>query len=136
MTVIAFLYDDYYCWSPLKNFRGQWEQWEEIEDALTHIHGGRDSKQNLELMDIDTFEWRSYRWQPLFKVKELDKVKWKGPDGPDDFANDGYNIVMWPYYQDFDDPKTVKHRFEWDWPTRRWGFEGNAMYDAGMWEEE
>lgn len=121
MTVIAFLYNNYYCWSPHKNFRGSWD---DVNEAKEHIKGGRYENQNLETYDIETGEWHCFKWRPFFKYKDLEKI------------DTGNNIELWRWFDDPSDPKTEKHSFEWDGHTRRWGYQGNAMYDSGEWIEE
>lgn len=66
MTVAAFLYDNYYCWSPKQSFAGIFDT---TEQAKKRILGSRWEKQNLETMDLATYEFKRFEWQPVYDHK-------------------------------------------------------------------
>jgi len=66
MTVLAFMYDDYYCYGIQKNFKGLYDDENEAKEQLL---GSRSSNQNLELMDTDTYGFKSFRWSSKYDDK-------------------------------------------------------------------
>ena len=62
---VAFLYDNYYCWSPKKNYRGTFGS---EDDAQKSLRGGRWENQNLELYNIHTEQWRTYEWKSDYEI--------------------------------------------------------------------
>ena len=68
MPVIAFIHDDYDDVGVADNFRGHYK---DIEEALNLLRGGRfGTNNNLEIMDVETFGWRHYRWKPDYKYRD------------------------------------------------------------------
>jgi len=72
MTVAAFLYDNYYCWSPKQSFAGIFAT---KEIAKESVKGGRWENQNLETFDLQTYEFNRYAWDPIYEHKEDRETK-------------------------------------------------------------
>lgn len=119
---VAFMYDNYYCWSPKSNFKGCYEDIEDaLEDALEELKGGRYENQNLELMHTETFEFRTYEWIPYYKEFDI-----RNEDG-----SSSMDKLLQIYY----DKEAEKIKIEWDGDTRQYGFYGNALYNSGYWKQ-
>src|SRR5882762_8877653 len=65
MTVAAFIYDDYYCYGLRASFAGLFSN---LSDAREFTLGGRYTRQNLEVMDLETCGISKYTWLPLYEV--------------------------------------------------------------------
>ncbi|MGI9570107.1 MAG: hypothetical protein ACR2PH_10320 [Desulfobulbia bacterium] len=71
LKLTAFLYDDYYCWTPRGTFKGVYD---DEEDALNQLRGGRHENQNLELYNPNNGEWKSYTWTPYYEKDMNDNL--------------------------------------------------------------
>ena len=69
-NVLAFMYDDYYCWGVSQNYRGVYD---DEEEALDSIIGGRNENQNLELLDLETKGFKLFTWQNTYDIEEIEK---------------------------------------------------------------
>jgi hypothetical protein len=67
MSVVAFLYEEYYLNSCKKSFRGQYD---DIDDAKQFLRGSR-ADIYLETMDLETFEWSRWHWEPDYEEKDI-----------------------------------------------------------------
>lgn len=117
MTVVAFLYDNYYCWSPKKSFAGVYPTPDAAKEA---VRGGRYEKQNLETMDMETYQFLKFEWTPAYETKE--------EDGKEFFRLRYKNGANAP------DPEWVEAEY---WPpgdkTGSYSTETQAKYNAGFW---
>jgi hypothetical protein len=132
MGYLAFVYSDHEDNGVQRNCRGYFDR---IDDALEQIHGGRWDKNNLELLDLETYGFHKYEWKPLFEFKA-------------EFINDenGHSIKdeNWPHAPSFYKMRYfLKHRYKKDadwfeifkptnWKASVFG-EHNPQYYAGEW---
>lgn len=83
MTVAAFLYDNYYCWSPRSSFAGIFDSKETAKEC---IKGGRYENQNLETFNLETYEFNRFEWDSTYEIKDENgkqyfKLKYKNGGG-------------------------------------------------------
>ena len=119
MTVAAFLYDNYYCWSPKKSFAGVFA---DVDEAKESLRGGRGENQNLETLDLDTYEFLRFVWNPIYERKE--------EDGKEFFKLCYKNGANAP------EPEWIEAEY---WPPSakdgRYSTETQAKFNAGIWSE-
>lgn len=118
MTVLAFVYDDYYCNGVRSSFRGQYD---DAEQAKEMLNGGRWERQNLELLDLDTLKMTQHVWRPLYEYS-------------DEYLRSEDNSEI--KHREF-----LTHRWDKDIPVKEIFWDGvrkygpNQIYfDAGEWQ--
>lgn len=112
-AVIAFTYDQYYCYGIKSSFRGIYKT---ENDVFASIIGGRYEFQHLEIMNIETLGFKKYRWEPEYVYTE---------ERQEDGSKKDYLTHRW-------DTTIPVIEIKWDGEVRKYGHH-NPVYYAGTW---
>lgn len=130
--VMAWVYDNYYCWSIYDNCRGVYK---DKEEALEMLKGGRYENQNLELMDLDTLGYTRYWWRPNYIVR-TENIENTDPEYRKDKPSGNKREYLKYKWGSENSPESKEFRVDWycGYGNRREAYH-QALYDAGSWEE-
>lgn len=126
MKVLAFLYDNYDDVGVRNNFRGIWDS---KEKALETLKGGRFALNNLELLDLETFGWSQYIWEPTYILRSGEWIK--HPWNKDEFD---IQRKFLKYRWGGKDAKEIEIFPPSNYNASEFGPEHDALYEAGCWK--
>lgn len=81
MTVLAFIYNDYYCYGIQNSFAGRYADEKEAKNILLGDRYGQNC--NLELLDLENCGITKFYWKPKYDYKSENdkdylKANWEG----------------------------------------------------------
>ena len=125
MSILAFLYEDYYCYGIRSSFAGEYST---EDSAKRSVRPGRGD--NLELLDTGTLAFKRYKWDSYYEIRwgeYVDSGKFYQHTGEPIQSRRGY--IKRKYQNDAIEEELIYlGRYYQEW-------EQQEKLDAGYWKE-
>lgn len=129
--IAAFVFKQYYMWGVKDNFRGIYDDEEQL---LIMLRGSREYC-FLETMDLETLEFHRYEWQPTYELKDNrdpEVFLEKGTRAGDLTKEVSHKLVQrWP--PDKKPPEVIP--FSYEWLENTVNTVAKMKYYEGEWEK-